>query len=172
MRHTSRTKKLVFSALLITLEIVLTRFVQIPVLLDGFTNRISFGFLPVALGGVWGGVWGGGLIAFLADIIRALLFPQGAINPLFCMTAFLRGAIYGACFSKKVNPVRILLACFLNFGLVNIGLIPLFTAFSYGGTFGARFVIMFPVSAINLALQTLLLLLVLPPLERNLKNHV
>lgn len=173
MYKISSTKKLVFSALLIALEVVMTRFLQIPVLIDGFTNRINFGFLPVALGGMFGGIWSGGLIAGLADFIRAIIFPQGgAINPLFCITAFLRGVTYGAFLADKVTPKRICLASLCIFVVINVGLIPLITSFSYGGTFVSRFLTALPVSVVNLVLQLPTLLFVLPLLERDFRYHV
>ncbi len=172
MQQKNQTRRLVFAALLIALEIILTRFVQIPIPLDGFTNRISLGFLPVAMGGMlYGPLWGG-LLAAIADIIRALLFPQGAINPLFTLTAFMRGTVYGSFLYKKISPLRITLAAACDFLLINLLLNPLFTFLSYGGTFWARVMTALPVSAVNFALRLVLLLCVLPPMERSVRRRV
>ncbi|MDD6307812.1 MAG: folate family ECF transporter S component [Clostridia bacterium] len=171
MRKMQATRGIVYAALLVALEIILTRFVQIPILLDGFTNRINPGLLPVAAGGMLFGPLGGGLIAAVADLIRAILFPQGAFNPLFTITATLRGVVFGAFLWKKTSYLRIILASLVNVIFVNIVLNTLFISFSYGGSFWVRVLTSLPITAINFVLQTALLVLVLPPIERSLTPH-
>ena len=64
-RKRTNTEKLVITAILIALEVILTRFVGIstPML------RISFGFLPMVIVAMYyGPIWGGGAYA-LADIL-------------------------------------------------------------------------------------------------------
>ncbi len=172
MQFRNNTTRLVFAALLIALEIILTRFIQIPIPIDGFTNRVSLGFLPVAVAGMLYGPFGGGLLAALSDIIRALLFPQGAINPLFTLTAFLRGLTYGTFLQRKSMPHRITIASLIDYIVLNLGLNPFFTFISYGGTFWSRFMTALPVSSVNFVLRLSLLLLVLPSLERSIKHRV
>ncbi len=173
MKRSFSTRALVFAGLLIALEILLSRFVQIPV--PGFAlskDRISLGFLPVAAGGMLYGPFGGGLIAALSDIIRAILLPQGgAINPLFTVTAALRGVLYGLFLKKGQNPKRILAVSAIIFFVVNLGLNSAFTAYSYGGTFMARLVMKLPAAVSNFLLQLVVLIPVLPKLERRLHFH-
>ncbi len=174
MQNQFTTRRLVFAGLLITLEFFLTRFVQIPVpFFEISKDRISLGFLPVAVGGMVFGPLGGGLLAGLSDILRALLLPQhGAINPLFTLTAALRGALYGVFLRKKRSWLRIFLVSFLIFVFINIGLNSAFTAFSYGGTFLARVITKLPAATANFLLQLAFLVPVLPRLERSLGPHV
>ena len=64
-RKRTNTEKLVITAILIALEVILTRFVGIstPML------RISFGFLPMVIVAMYyGQIWGGGAYA-LADVL-------------------------------------------------------------------------------------------------------
>lgn len=93
-------------ALLIALEIVLTRFCAIttPIV------RIGFGFLPIALiGMLYGPVWAG-LGAAIADILGVILFPFVTFSPGFTLTAALTGVVYGALLYRDRSPLRIVCA--------------------------------------------------------------
>ena len=65
MENISKTKKIILSALLLTLEIVFARFLSIktPFLV------ISFSFVPIILASIWLGPKYTVLIAGIADII-------------------------------------------------------------------------------------------------------
>ena len=96
-RKRTNTEKLVITAILIALEIILTRFVGIstPML------RISFGFLPMVIVAMYyGPIWGGGAYA-LADVLGSLIFPTGAYFPGFTVSACLTGIIYGLFLHKR-----------------------------------------------------------------------
>lgn len=174
MKTKFSTRALVFAGLLIALEIVLTRFVQIPVpYFEQSKDRISLGFLPVAAGGMLFGPAGGGLIACAGDIIRAIVFPQGgAINPFYTLTATLRGVLYGAVLKKTLRPVPVFLVSLLIFTVVNLALNSLITALCYGGTFWARLVTKFVPALVNFILQLAVLIPALPKLERSLRKNV
>ena len=90
-------RTLVTMALLIALEVVLTRFLSInlPIV------RIGFGFLPVAIAAIlFGPLWAGVGYA-VGDLIGMLIWPTGAYFPGFTLTAFLVGATYGLFLYKK-----------------------------------------------------------------------
>jgi len=101
------TNKLVYMALFIALEVVLTRFlsIQTPIV------RIGFTFLPIALSAMMFGPLFSGTVAALADVIGMILFSSGgAYFPGFTLTAFLSGTIYGLFLYKKpVTFFRILI---------------------------------------------------------------
>lgn len=85
------TKKLVHVALLVAIQIVLSRFLSISTPI----TKIGFGFLPIAIcgmlyGPVWAGVCGG-----LSDFIGAILFPIGAYFPGYTLCAILTGLVFG-----------------------------------------------------------------------------
>lgn len=167
-----KTKLTVFMGLFIALEIILTRFVQIPITLFGtFTDRINLGFLPVALGGSLFGIWGGAAIAGLADLIRAIILPQGgAFNPLFTINASFRGVIYGACLGKKTNVVSCLIASVLVYVICDNLLLDLIICFSYGNPFIAVFWQRLPIASVNLCVHIAGLIAVAIPIERKLGN--
>lgn len=113
------TKKLVFVALFIALQIVLTRFfsIQTPIV------RIGFGFLPLAICAMMFGPWIGGIAAVIADIIGVVLFSSGAFFPGFTLTAFLTGVAYGLFLHNKPKTfIRITLAVLVVTLGMNLGL--------------------------------------------------
>jgi len=96
MRKTN-IKTLTYVAMLIAIEIVLSRFCSIstPIV------KIGFGFVPIAVcailyGPVWAGVAGG-----LADFIGAILFPIGAYFPGFTVSMVLTGIVFGLFLHKR-----------------------------------------------------------------------
>ena len=72
-------------ALLVALDIILTRFLSI----NTQFLRISLGMIPVAIAGIaFGPVWGG-LCGAVGDVLGMLIFPSGAYFPGFTLTAAL-----------------------------------------------------------------------------------
>ncbi len=85
------TKKIVTSAILIALNIVLTRYLAIntPIV------KIGFGFLPLIVAALYLGPVYTGIIHAIADVIGVMMVPNAAFNPVFTLTAFLSGITYG-----------------------------------------------------------------------------
>ncbi|MEW9123937.1 MAG: folate family ECF transporter S component [Thermotaleaceae bacterium] len=114
------TRKMVFLALFIALEVILTRFlsIQTPIV------RIGFTFLPIAISAMMFGPVFAGVAAALADILGMMLFSAGAAYfPGFTLTAFLTGAIFGIClYQKPKTLLRISLAVIIISVGVNLGL--------------------------------------------------
>lgn len=108
---TIKTRTVVFVALLICCEVILTRFLsfQTPIV------RISFGFLPIALTAILFGPLTGGFAAALGDIIGMIVAPQGIYFPGFTASAFITGFVFGLFLYKKpVTIGRIFLAVLTN----------------------------------------------------------
>ena len=91
------TVMLVTLAMLLALEIVLSRFlsIQTPI------TRIGFGFVPLVIAGILFGPVPAAIVAVLADILGALLFPIGACYPPLTVTSLLVGLTYGFFLYKK-----------------------------------------------------------------------
>lgn len=96
---TQSLKRMIFCALMVAMTVVLSRIlcIQTP------ATKISFSFFPVAMaamlyGPLWGAICGG-----MADMIGALMFPVGAFNPMFSVTAAITGLIYGICYHRKFS---------------------------------------------------------------------
>lgn len=101
MRQNPKLRMIVLVALLISMEIILTRFLSInlPIL------RISLGFIPMAICAcMYGPIWGG--IAYAtADFIGVSLFSPFPPNPGFTLTAFLTGTCWGLFLHKRQMPL-------------------------------------------------------------------
>lgn len=152
-------------ALLIALEIVLSRFLS----LSAWNTKIGFAFLPVAAAALLLGWLEAGLVAALADLLGALLFPVGAYFPGFTLTAFLMGAVYGLCLHDRQSIPRLLLAVALHQLVLSLGLNTLWISVLYGSPYLPLLVSRLPqcaiLSAVQLALLPLLFRL-LPRLRR------
>ena len=110
------TKKLIVSAQLLALDVVLTRLLAIntPVM------KIGLGFVAVALCAILYGPWWAALVAALGDLAGALLFPTGAFFPGFTLTAACTGLIFGLCLYRRDKSLLWpILAAALNVLLVS-----------------------------------------------------
>lgn len=118
MLQQERTRRLIYLALLIAMNIVFVRLlsVQTPV------TRLDFGFIPIFLAGslfgpVWGGIAGGA-----ADILGMLVNSKGmAYFFPWTINAVLHGVIYGLFLYQKEKTWLRVIACVLLQGvLVNL----------------------------------------------------
>jgi ECF transporter S component (folate family) len=110
------TKKLIVSAQLLALDVVLTRLLAIntPVM------KIGLGFAAVALCAILYGPWWAAMVAALGDLAGALLFPTGAFFPGFTLTAACTGLIFGLCLYRRDKSLLWpILAAALNVLLVS-----------------------------------------------------
>lgn len=94
-------RALVFTALMIAVEVVLHRVFSIktPLVIA------HLGFLPIALLAYAYGPWLAAVGGCLAEVIGALLFPIGSFFFGFSVTAFLTGLVFGLFFYRR--PVRL-----------------------------------------------------------------
>ena len=100
------TVRLTVMAMLIGLEIVLSRFLSIPTSI----TKIGFAFIPVAAAALLLGPLAAGAVGALGDLLGALLFPIGAYFPGFTLTAFLMGLCYGLFLYKDAAFWRVIAA--------------------------------------------------------------
>ncbi|WMJ84189.1 folate family ECF transporter S component [Oscillospiraceae bacterium LTW-04] len=106
-------------ALLIALEIVLSRFLSIstPIV------KISFSFVPLSMLAMLYGPFYAAAGAAIADIIGVALFPLGAYFPGYTLTAALTGLTYGLLlYQKPKSWGRIVLAVLIVGLVLNLGL--------------------------------------------------
>lgn len=85
------TRQLVNLAMLLTIEIVLSRCLsfQTPIV------KVSFSFIPLSMIGMLYGPVYSTAGAAIADLIGAMLFPVGVFFPGYTLTAALTGFVYG-----------------------------------------------------------------------------
>ena len=104
------TKKLVIVALLIALNIVFSRLISI----SAWNFKISFTFTTGLVAGyLYGPLWAA-VVCGVGDLIGSLLFPIGAYNPLFTLTAVCSGLIYGFFLHNNYSNKNIAIAVLLN----------------------------------------------------------
>jgi ECF transporter S component (folate family) len=146
----SHLQTMAFTALLISLEIVLSRFLSIntPIV------KIGFGFVPIALCGMLFGPAAAAGAGALADLMGAMLFPVGPYFPGFTFTAALVGLVYGVFLHGRKGFVlpRVLAAAAIVSLPLHLGLNTLWIHLLYGKSFWVllptrvlQFVLMLPV---------------------------
>ncbi len=159
-------QRLAHLALLIALQIILSRFLSIntPIV------RIGFGFVPIVLcailyGPVWAGVVGG-----LSDFLGAILFPSGAYFIGFTISAILTGVIYGLFLYKHTaTPVRILGAVATDSICISLGLSTLWLAYIMNSPYLTILVPRIAQNVILIPIEFVLIGLMKKPVERYLK---
>lgn len=141
-RASARTRMqiMVTCAMLIAIQIVLVRFVSIQTPFQ----RLSFGFLPLAMAGILFGPGYGLAVAAIADFLGATLFPTGgAFWPGFTIVTACSGLVYGLLLHEKPGAgwsqgkriFRIILAVAIVNIFVHIGLGTLNLAIMYNKGF-------------------------------------
>ncbi|HNR03951.1 MAG TPA: folate family ECF transporter S component [Bacillota bacterium] len=125
----SKAKTIAFVGLLVSMEIIFTRFlsIQTPII------RIGFGFIPIAFTAILFGPLIGGTAAAIADITGMMIFPKFPFFPGFTLSAFLTGAIYGLfLYRKPITIVNIGKSVLLITILVDLGLTSLWVYMTTG----------------------------------------
>ena len=117
----SKTHTIAYIALLIALQVVLGRFAGImtPIV------SISFSFIPLVVNAIVFGPICATVSSAIADIIGALLFPQGLgiYFPGYTVSAALNGLIYGLMLYRKPKRLwRISLTCLIQGLFISLGL--------------------------------------------------
>ena len=155
----TKTKKIVLSAILLAMLIVLSRFLSIktPIV------KISFAFIPTMLCAIWLGPKWAILLNVLGDIIGATLFPTGPFFIGYTISTAIAGLIYGLLLYKKEENaygdlqfvLRLIISVILVTIISNIGLNTLWISITTGKAFivllGTRLIkeiIMIPVRVV------------------------
>lgn len=134
------TPMLTRMAMLVTLNIILTRWLSIRVPMAGVEGiRIGFGELPVYFAGIFLGPMAGVIVGGVGDILGYFINPLGAYMPHFTLAAALRGAIPGLILAllsngrkRKVGIIPLALALGVTMVSVNIFLVPYFIETLFG----------------------------------------
>lgn len=152
------TRTLTSMALLIALEIVLSRFLSI----SAWNTKIGFAFVPVVIAAILLGPLYAGIVGALADFLGAILFPIGTYFPGFTLTAFLMGLCYGLFLYRSQSFPRILGAVAVHQLVLSLLLNTLWISLLYGSPFVPLLVSRLPQCAILAAVQ----LVVIPLIAR------
>lgn len=132
-----RVGSLVILALMIGLNIVLSRFVSI----KAMNFKISFTFLTIVLSAYFYGYYGAIMVALFGDLLGALLFPIGPYNPLLTLTSIMCAVVYAYFFYKKdLNNKNIILACLINRFIISLFINTTIISLMYNLSFKATFI--------------------------------
>ena len=146
-------------ALLTAMQIVIARFLAIPVT---ESIRFSFSFIPVVIAARRFGILGGVVVYGLGDFLGAMIFPTtGAYFPGFTLTAAVSGLIYGLYLAKKGGAVRIVLSVLTSQILCTLLMNSYWVSTLYGSDFGAVLLSRVPQSIVMSVLQIVFMVLLL-----------
>lgn len=150
------TQKIAYAAILISLNIVLTRFLSIQTQF----LRISFSFLPMAILSILVNPLLCGLSSAISDILGFLIFPTGPYFPGFTLSAFLYGLIYGLFFyKKKITLLKIIISNIIVVVLVDLCLNTIWLVILYNMNLEVILVARVIKSAITLPVQIVIIYL-------------
>lgn len=159
----SKTKKIILTALLLALNIVLSRFLSIKTPI----TKISFAFIPTMLCATWLGFKWTVLLNILGDVIGATLFPTGPYFIGYTISTAIAGFIYGLFLynkDKEFNQVkfiiRAILAVTIVAVIVNMLLNTIWTSYTAGKAFKALFFTRLPKQLFMIPVHVVLFLFI------------
>ncbi len=155
-------QKLVIIALLIALNVVLSRIVSIKAL----NFKISITFITIVLAAYLYGYFGAIIVAFFGDLIGSLLFPIGPYNPLLSLTAVLSGIVYAYFFKKEMSKKNIICACFVNRFIVSMLINTTIISIMYNLSFKATLITRFYQAVVMFVVEILILFIGSKYIER------
>jgi ECF transporter S component (folate family) len=130
----NNVKKLVFSALLVALSVILTRFFYFPIMIiPGVPIFPYFGYFVIMFSGFLLGPTYGAAVGGLADVLGYFINPQGGgFNPVFTLTSIAIGFIPGLFYKKaKKSYIFFILAIILTVLVESISTTLWVTLFHY-----------------------------------------
>lgn len=128
------SKTLVISSFLIALNIVLSRIISIP-------GIINFGGFPIIFGGIVLGPVAGFIIGAVGDVVSFIVRPTGAFMPHFVLTSALTGFIPGiisiALKNKLQSPKlwKLFIAILVGQVITSVLMVPYFRLILFGHPF-------------------------------------
>lgn len=161
-------KRLSLMAMLIALQIVLSKFLMLQ-LTDSI--RLSIDSVPILLAGIWFGPIAGGIVGALADLLGTVLFPTaGAYFPLLTVAFFLIGAVSGLLSLAMRNRPAALRAIVCVIPAELIGSF-LFKSFALSTLFGIPFLGMLTARALPVSVVAVANTLIVGLLDRLIGNQ-
>lgn len=134
----SKNKKIILSAMLLAILIILSRFVSIKTQI----LVISLSFIPIMMSAIWLGPKYSTAIALLGDFLGAILFPFGPYFPGFTVSAALSGLVYGLFLYNKGEElgtksliIRLILSSVIVLTAINILLTSYWIHMLYGNAY-------------------------------------
>lgn len=131
-----KVKRLADMAILLALGMI-ANIISFPTLF-GYLGRFSIVYTFAYLSGIFFGPFGGMLITWLADLIPAMVLPQGPYMPLIGLGTAMISLIVGVCnrylpykFHTRLIIGAIISYLFCTCGISALGEVPLFNMYPY-----------------------------------------
>ena len=171
-----KTKKIILAGLLLSLLIILSRFVSIKTQIV----VISFSFVPIIISAILLGPKYTALIACLGDFLGATLFPFGSYFIGFTIIEAITGLIYGIFLYNKTNEfytgksliIRLLLSSIINLVIIGIFI----TGFMISALYGSAYIVVITSRAITklimLPIQIIIMYLLNKPIIEYSKRYL
>lgn len=156
-------KMLVVIAMMIALEVVLSRFLSIPI---SPTLKFGFNFVPVCVAAYLYGPVASLLVGGLGDLLGALLIPSNTFFYGFTLTAALTGLVFGVFLNKKYSFLRILFGVLVVQIALTIFLDSLWFNIYYGTPYTVMLVTRAIKAGVMVVVQCVTLNLILPIMNR------
>ncbi len=131
-----KTKNLALIALLIALNVVLSRFLSFNV----WNLKIGFTFVSLIFAAYFTSPVGAAIVGGAGDLIGALMFPIGAYFPGFTLTAVLEGLCFGFLIYKKTSFPKICISVIANEIIGGLLMNTFWISVLYGSDFKVLFV--------------------------------
>ena len=152
------TKQLITLSALVAMDVVLTRFLSV----NAWNTRIGFGFVPMVLAAMLYGPLSAGIVAALADIIGAILFPTGPYFPGFTFSVFLMGLVFGYFLYKDRSLWRIVISVLITQFVISLFL----TTYWIHMLYGAKYVPLLATRVVQSAIISAAQIIVIPLLAQ------
>lgn len=134
---------LITSSLLLAICVVLG---LLGTVMIGQFIRISFNYLPIALGSMLFGPVAGSILGALSDILNFILAPKGPFYPGFTVNAIVTGLVYGfGLYRKRATLSRIII---IKVILV-LGVDILLSTYWLSDLYGQAFLALLPMRALK-----------------------
>jgi len=131
------THKLVTLGLLVSLNVILSRFASVRISIGGVEGiRIGLGNFPIVFAGLLYGAAGGGMVGAVGDIVGFILNPMGVYMPHFTLNAALMGIIPGWALTmlgrERISYLKLIMATGAGLVVASVILTPLFLKVLFG----------------------------------------
>lgn len=113
MQRNKKLKALTLCAVLIAIQVILSRFLSV----NAWNTKLGFGFVPVVLAAALLGVRSGALVGAMGDFLGAILFPIGPYFPGFTISLGATGVAFGLAMQKPTLWKIVLASAFDQFVL-------------------------------------------------------
>ena len=123
-------------------------------------------FTTLLIAGYLYGPFYAALVGGVGDLVGSLLFPIGAYNPLFTLTAILSGLVFGYFHYNNCELRNTIIACLISQLGISLLLNTWFISLTYKTSYLALFMTRIVQSLVMLAIEFLFIRLIEPVLPR------